>query len=432
MSLSRSRQHTRSGSIAPLTAFLLIPLMGFVAFAIDIGYIATTRTQLQVAADAAALAAASAVITNNGPTHQTDANNRAKQFAAAHRAGNDIVRVEPTTDVEYGFWDTNTRAFTAPKMSEANVKINAVRVRAYRNTSNASGRLPLFFARVFGIDSVDVSVEAIAYVPNPVLTRKSSGIGTRFLIDEDMFNSGDPAIQQLATNLGMSPETLISAKNEKSTTTADWFLNIPAGTVLELPTGQVGDEGLFDISANLGKPNLPQYPFQTGTSHSKFLKFNDTSENDAVSQSRKAMLTDSQQDPLHGVGRFNQPSEYPGLVNPNFIHVSPVWKSDVSALNGVDQADQTAGPDLNGDGQVDGYTINQINDKGVNSKGYRRGLLAFKITGYKIDTSRPYPYLPKLIIEIVNPTTIDLDTIKAEPSELIYTAGGAKNVRLVR
>jgi len=48
----------RRGGIAPLTAILLIPLTGMVAFAVDLGYAKAVRSDLQNVADAAALAGA--------------------------------------------------------------------------------------------------------------------------------------------------------------------------------------------------------------------------------------------------------------------------------------------------------------------------------------------------------------------------------------
>jgi len=48
----------RRGAIIPLGAVLMIPLMGMLAFAVDTGYIVMARSELQNAADAAALAAA--------------------------------------------------------------------------------------------------------------------------------------------------------------------------------------------------------------------------------------------------------------------------------------------------------------------------------------------------------------------------------------
>src|SRR6266481_341890 len=52
------KEARRRGAVIPLFAILLIPLLGMLAFSIDIGYIAWVRTDLQTAADAAALAGA--------------------------------------------------------------------------------------------------------------------------------------------------------------------------------------------------------------------------------------------------------------------------------------------------------------------------------------------------------------------------------------
>ncbi len=52
------RQYSRRGSILPLTVLCLVGMCGFVGMAIDIGLIATVRTQCQSAADAGAMAGA--------------------------------------------------------------------------------------------------------------------------------------------------------------------------------------------------------------------------------------------------------------------------------------------------------------------------------------------------------------------------------------
>src|SRR5262245_59797304 len=58
MLLSRSVQHERKGALAPLLALLIIPILGMIAFSVDLGYLIATRTELQNAADAAAMAGA--------------------------------------------------------------------------------------------------------------------------------------------------------------------------------------------------------------------------------------------------------------------------------------------------------------------------------------------------------------------------------------
>ena len=48
----------RRGATVPLFALLMVPLLGMLAFSIDIGHIALAKSDLQTAADAAALAGA--------------------------------------------------------------------------------------------------------------------------------------------------------------------------------------------------------------------------------------------------------------------------------------------------------------------------------------------------------------------------------------
>ena len=51
----------RRGAVAPLAALLLAFLVGMLAFALDVGYMAVVKGELQNAADAAALAGAARV-----------------------------------------------------------------------------------------------------------------------------------------------------------------------------------------------------------------------------------------------------------------------------------------------------------------------------------------------------------------------------------
>jgi Flp pilus assembly protein TadG len=421
----------RTAKITVMTALLLVPMLSFIALGIDLGYIAMASAQLQAAADSAALAASSEMLTNYDASAQQASRAAAADITAANLVANQSPVLNTNTDVTYGLWNSTTRTLDSPDLNHATVKVNAVRVRVWRSQATGSS-LTLFFAKVMGRNSADLVAEATAYIPQPVASVELPGFGTRFLIDDEMFDTDEPAIQSLASSLGTTPDHLLSAKNETSANMVDWFLNLPPGAILNLPTGQAGDEGLLDLDANKGTPTLPQYPFQDQVSHTKFLKYNETSASDPVSQMRSSILPKSSLDPLPGVGRFNQPSKYPDLVNPDFIHVSPVWKSDASALDGVAQTNQNAGPDLDGDGDADGHTTNDSVQKGVNSLGYRRGLVAFKIIGYNINPSKPYPYLPYLTIKIVDPNTIDLNVVPPGGGKTVYKAGSVHNLRLVK
>src|SRR5262245_12399372 len=90
----RSQNHNNAhrGVIIPLTAILMVVLVGFVAFAVDLGYVMTVHTEMQRAADAAASAAAWDLYestlpggTQNLATEIEYARDAAVSFAASNR-----------------------------------------------------------------------------------------------------------------------------------------------------------------------------------------------------------------------------------------------------------------------------------------------------------------------------------------------------------
>ncbi len=348
----------RRGSIALLAALMMVFVFAFVAFAVDTGYITAEKSRLQAAADAAALAGLQELPNLSEVVTVTD-----------HYATINYQRPFSNLeiDAETGMWDRESRTFsptTDPSLA------NAVQVTLKRNGMN------LFFAPLIGTSHVNVQVSATAAHRND----DRPGTGIRFLIDEDMIDSDIPTIEQLADDEGVAREDLISDRD------GDWFIDLPPGVSLELPTGQTGDEGLLDITANNGTW-LPQFPFRHDTSPTleDFLNYNEDS-----SSWRYDLIDKEDLDPLSGTGRWNDPDRYDELVDPDFVHVSPVYKSDVSALDSV------------GDPVWEG----------VNALGERRGLLAYKITAVGTDPDGSGSVLPGLVIEIVDPATTDLSTLR--------------------
>lgn len=57
-----SASRRRRGAVLPLTALLVVFLIALIALGVDMGYIITVRTQMQSAADAAALAGAAKLL----------------------------------------------------------------------------------------------------------------------------------------------------------------------------------------------------------------------------------------------------------------------------------------------------------------------------------------------------------------------------------
>lgn len=155
MSMSpRTLRRQRRGAIAVLAAVFLVVMLAMIAFAVDIGYLGLAKTQLQVAADSSALAAAA---TNNLSRSEMAA--VAQQFASANRVVGRAVQLN-ASDVEFGTWDAATRKFTSSDSVS-----NAVKVTV-RTDASSGGATPLFFGRIFGKTSQEQSASAIAAV-NP-------------------------------------------------------------------------------------------------------------------------------------------------------------------------------------------------------------------------------------------------------------------------
>ena len=337
------------------TALLSTTLVGIAALSVDIGYIMVTRADLQNAADAAALAGAHYL------SAEASAIAKAQYYAEQNHSGHGTI-VSPS-DVVLGNWDKDAKVFGS------NLEpYNAVRVTV-RRSRDAGNSLTLFFAHIFGISDTEISASAVAYGDRGQV---------RFLIDDEMFDTDEPAIEALAYSLGMSTEDLLTDGD------GDNFIDMPADTIIELPTGQVGDEALFAIG--------PEFPFSNSTSPSleDFLLYDENGDTRGI--------TDSDLDPLPGVDPVSDPDDYPSFVDAEQVHVSPVYKSDVSDT-----------------------------EPWVNAKGERRGLVAFKIIGVGADPDGGGSGLPNLIIQIVSPSQIDLTTLEASVS-----GAGGSQVTLVQ
>ena len=160
------RTNVRRGAILVLAAVLMVVLLGFVAMTVDNGFIQLTRTQLQCAADAAALSGAMELSGTDDPALvRTNANREIMQTAAMYRAGDrSSVTIDPAADITYGklVWNATSQNYSIQWGLDA-TPYNVVKVRAMRTTSaGGDNRLPLFFAPAIGSQNADVGAEAIA------------------------------------------------------------------------------------------------------------------------------------------------------------------------------------------------------------------------------------------------------------------------------
>lgn len=142
------RERREEKGIAILfVAFFLLACLWFVSLAIDVGKVMAARTQLQAAADAAALAGASSVDPVTGEVVTALAQARAAETALGNEAyeGEETpVVIDPATDV----------TFPAP---------NQVRV-IVRRTEGTGNPVLLHFAQTLGLPFLDVTADATAEV----------------------------------------------------------------------------------------------------------------------------------------------------------------------------------------------------------------------------------------------------------------------------
>jgi Flp pilus assembly protein TadG len=192
-------QKGQKGAVLVLVTLCLIILIGFVALAIDVGYMYTTRNELQNVADAAALAGArylGEVYIGLDPSQQgtwgfTENTVEDKIDTAAYNntAANVSIHIDKTGnpgngDIAVGLWDVTvndddvyTETWTGP---------DAVRVIARRDT-NINSPITTFLARIFNFETANITSEkAVAALTGPQSVEPGE-LKTPFGISEHWF-----------------------------------------------------------------------------------------------------------------------------------------------------------------------------------------------------------------------------------------------------
>src|SRR5262249_15316160 len=185
MRLHVTRKTGRAGSVAPLTAVLLIPLVVTIAFAVDLGYLVVVQTELQDTADCASLAGARQLMEPYPlwmtATAQKDsirarpvapAKSAAKAYPAYNRAGGVSIALADA-DIEVGYLDSAGNYNPNPPLTQFP---NSVRVVARRD-KQANTPVPLFFASVIGNKAVELKAAARATVYTGQINSFSPALG---------------------------------------------------------------------------------------------------------------------------------------------------------------------------------------------------------------------------------------------------------------
>jgi hypothetical protein len=163
---ARRTRKRRTGSVLVLSAVMMVLMIGIIALAVDLGYWYLIRTELQMSADSAALAATWDLITDETlvPVVQPTATfARARTTAGTFASGNLVGGSAPTltqNDVVFGRLDPPFSAAKSLTFTDPS-RYNATQVRIRRIVGD-NGEVPTFFARLFGIASFPCEARATA------------------------------------------------------------------------------------------------------------------------------------------------------------------------------------------------------------------------------------------------------------------------------
>ena len=116
----------RQGIAAAYSILMLVALCGLVSMGVDLGRVQLAKTELRSAADAAARAGVAGLATS-----VAQAKSDAVDTAAANTCDGSSLVIDPTLDIDFGNWDSNTRTFTLLSGAAQN-NANSVRVTAHR------------------------------------------------------------------------------------------------------------------------------------------------------------------------------------------------------------------------------------------------------------------------------------------------------------
>ncbi|MDZ4684347.1 MAG: VWA domain-containing protein [Planctomycetaceae bacterium] len=167
-----SERPARRGVFLVIAALCLMVCMTFIAFAIDIGMISLTKTQMQSATDSAALAAAMEITEaiSTAGENVSDVFAYAQEQARAEAvsvANLNGVYVDSGSDVHFGRRYTNAAGVVTFDWSPAGNQVNAVKVIARRDNADKNapdGRLAGMFSCIFDTEGSSLKTESISYI----------------------------------------------------------------------------------------------------------------------------------------------------------------------------------------------------------------------------------------------------------------------------
>lgn len=157
-------QRSRRGAVSVFLAIFAVVIISFAALAVDIGTLYSAQAELQRSADAAALAAASAL--SSGGLDATGSIDLADQTARL----NGVMQVHAgvtASDVEMGRAAVGSDGRMT--FEPAGGAFDAVRVTVRRTEGSEGGSIALGFSRLMGLESRDLTARAAAvFIPRDI------------------------------------------------------------------------------------------------------------------------------------------------------------------------------------------------------------------------------------------------------------------------
>lgn len=182
----KARHRNRRGVVIVLVTLLIVVLIGFLALAIDVGYLCVTRGQLQRAADAGSLAGVAALYDpremetelceyryNVIPPKPEAARWEVREFIGHNPAASRTLQVDPNStnlpggEIVIGCRSIGYQCGEAPPLTPTLDNPDSVLVRLPLEAGHVNGAARLFFAQVLGFYSADLGASAMATVRRP-------------------------------------------------------------------------------------------------------------------------------------------------------------------------------------------------------------------------------------------------------------------------
>lgn len=147
VSSSKGQKRNRNGAVVVLAAFFMVVAMAMVALSVDVGYLATLKSELKRSTDAAALAGAAVLV--EGPEvaelgafeyfvrNPIGGRNQANQSSWEENLAGLLTENRDAFEVQVGHWDPATKTFSPSSDGPSTIKVTAIHDNP-----------PLFFGRV--------------------------------------------------------------------------------------------------------------------------------------------------------------------------------------------------------------------------------------------------------------------------------------------